>query len=213
MLIAPSILAADFSALGQEVARVQSADLLHVDVMDGHFVPNLTIGPAVVKALRPKTPLPFDVHLMLSRPLAFLDAFAQAGADIISAHIESEDDPVKVIRHTLELGKKAGIAISPDTPASALEQLAPVASYIYSITVMTVYPGFGGQSFLPAPLSKLPDLRRMFPQALLELDGGISEETLPQCGGADILVAGTAVFGAKNPAQAIENLRKGAKVP
>lgn len=211
MLIAPSILAADFSALGQEVEKVQSADLLHIDVMDGHFVPNLTIGPAVVKALRSKSALPFDVHLMLSHPLKLLDAFAQAGADIISAHIESEDDPVKVIRRTLELGKKAGIAISPDTSTDALERIRPVAPYIYSITVMTVYPGFGGQSFLPAPLAKLPDLRRMFPQALLELDGGVCKETLPQCKDADILVAGTAVFGAKNPAEAIENLRKGVK--
>ena len=211
MLIAPSILAADFSALGQEVAKVQSADLLHIDVMDGHFVPNLTIGPAVVKALRPKTTLPFDVHLMLSRPLDFLDAFAEAGADIISAHIEAEDDPVKVIRRTVELDKKAGIAISPDTPASALEQLLPVAPHIYSITVMTVYPGFGGQRFLPAPLEKLPELRRMFPHALIELDGGVCEETLPQCGGADILVAGTAVFAAANPEKAIKSLRERAK--
>ena len=213
MLIAPSILAADFSALGQEVAKVQSADLLHIDVMDGHFVPNLTIGPAVVKALRPKSELPFDVHLMLSRPLSFLEAFAQAGADVLSAHIECEDDPVKVIDRTLELGKKAGIAISPDTPVDALEKIRPVAPYIYSITVMTVYPGFGGQGFLPAPLEKLPDLRRMFPHALLELDGGVCEETLPLCRDADILVAGTAVFGAQDPAKAIKTLRERAKSP
>lgn len=206
MLIAPSILAADFSALGEEIARVESADLLHVDVMDGHFVPNLTIGPAVVAALRPKTALPFDVHLMLSRPLDFLEPFAKAGADILSGHIEAEGDPAEVIRRTIFLGKKAGVAISPDTPASALKKLLPLAPYIYSITVMTVYPGFGGQKFLPAPMKKLPELRRMFPGALIELDGGVNRQTLPQCRGADILVAGTAVFK-EDPAEEIDFLK------
>lgn len=208
MFIAPSILAADFSALGEEVARVQCADLLHIDVMDGHFVPNLTIGPAVVAALRPKTALPFDVHFMLSHPLDFIEPFARAGADILSAHIEAEDDPVEVIRHTVSLGKKAGIAVNPDTPASVLSKLLPVAPYIYSITVMTVYPGFGGQEFLPKPLEKLPQLRCMFPQALIELDGGVNRRTLPLCSGADILVAGTAVFKSEDAASEIAFLRK-----
>lgn len=208
MFIAPSILAADFSALGEEVARVQCADLLHIDVMDGHFVPNLTIGPAVVAALRPKTALPFDVHFMLSRPLDFIEPFARAGADILSAHIEAEDDPAEVIRRTVSLGKKAGIAVNPDTPASVLSKLLPVAPYIYSITVMTVYPGFGGQEFLPKPLEKLPQLRRMFPQALIELDGGVNRQTLPLCRGADILVAGTALFKAEDAASEIAFLRK-----
>lgn len=208
MFIAPSILAADFSALGEEVARVQCADLLHIDVMDGHFVPNLTIGPAVVAALRPKTALPFDVHFMLSHPLDFIEPFARAGADILSAHIEAEDDPAEVIRRTAALGKKAGIAVSPDTPVSALSKLLSVAPYIYSITVMTVYPGFGGQKFLSKPLEKLPQLRRMFPQALIELDGGVNRQTLPLCSGADILVAGTAVFKSEDAASEIAFLRK-----
>lgn len=208
MFIAPSILAADFSALGEEVARVQCADLLHIDVMDGHFVPNLTIGPAVVAALRPKTALPFDVHFMLSHPLDFIEPFARAGADILSAHIEAEDDPAEVIRRTVSLGKKAGIAVNPDTPASALSKLLPVAPYIYSITVMTVYPGFGGQKFLSKPLEKLPQLRRMFPQALIELDGGVNRQTLPLCSGADILVAGTAVFKSEDAASEIALFRK-----
>lgn len=208
MFIAPSILAADFSALGEEVARVQCADLLHIDVMDGHFVPNLTIGPAVVAALRPKTALPFDVHFMLSRPLDFIEPFARAGADILSAHIEAEDDPAEVIRRTVSLGKKAGIAVNPDTPASVLSKLLPVAPYIYSITVMTVYPGFGGQEFLPKPLEKLPQLRCMFPQALIELDGGVNRRTLPLCSGADILVAGTAVFKSEDAASEIALFKK-----
>lgn len=209
MLIAPSILAADFSALGEEVRRVRSADLLHIDVMDGHFVPNLSVGPAVVAALRGKTALPFDVHLMLSRPLRFVEAFAKAGADVISAHIEAEDDAGAVIERTLALGKRAGVAISPQTPASALEKIQKLAPYIYSITVMTVNPGFGGQSFLPAPLEKLPALRAMFPSALIELDGGVNLDTLPLCRGADILVAGTAVFKAVSPREAIKTLRNG----
>lgn len=207
MLISPSLLASDFSQLAQEVKRVETADMLHVDVMDGHFVPNISIGPGVVKALRPHTTLPFDVHLMLSHPLQYIESFANAGADIISAHIEAEDDPAAVVEKTLSLGKKAGIAISPDTPAEALRKLGDLANNIYSITVMTVYPGFGGQSFLPAPLEKIPALREICPGCLIELDGGVNAKTRAQCNCADILVAGTAVFGAQNPAAAIAQLK------
>lgn len=207
MFISPSILAADFARLAEEIDKVKTADLLHVDVMDGHFVPNVSIGPGVVQAIRPHSNLPFDVHLMLSHPLQYLDVFAKAGADILSGHIEAEDDPAAVIERTVSLGQKAGIAINPGTPADALQKVADLADYIYSITVMTVQPGFGGQSFQPQALKKIPAIRAMFPNARIELDGGVNLATRPQCECADILVAGTAVFGAENPKEAIEMLR------
>lgn len=207
MLVSPSILAADFSRLAEEVQRVSTADLLHVDVMDGHFVPNISIGAAVAKAIRPHSKLPFDVHLMLSHPLEYLESFANAGADILSGHIEAEDDPAEVIARTVSLGKKAGIAINPHTDPALMRKVAEQGDYIYSITVMTVQPGFGGQSFMPEALEKIPELRKMFPKALIELDGGVNMTTLPQCTCADILVAGTAVFGAEDPAAAIAQLQ------
>lgn len=207
MLVSPSILAADFSRLAEEVQRVSTADLLHVDVMDGHFVPNISIGAAVAKAIRPHSKLPFDVHLMLSHPLEYLESFANAGADILSGHIEAEDDPTEVIARTVSLGKKAGIAINPHTDPALMRKVAEQGDYIYSITVMTVQPGFGGQSFMPEALEKIPELRKMFPKALIELDGGVNMTTLPQCTCADILVAGTAVFGAEDPAAAIAQLQ------
>lgn len=207
MLVSPSILAADFSRLAEEIAKVKTADLLHVDVMDGHFVPNISIGAGVVKAIRPHSTLPFDVHLMLSHPLEYLESFAKAGADILSGHIEAEDDPAEVIARTVSLGKKAGIAINPHTDPALMRKVAQVGSHIYSITVMTVQPGFGGQSFMPEALEKIPELRKMFPNAKIELDGGVNLETLSQCTCADILVAGTAVFGVENPAAAIARLQ------
>lgn len=207
MLVSPSILAADFSRLAEEIDKAKTADLLHVDVMDGHFVPNISIGAGVVKAIRPHSSLPFDVHLMLSHPLEYLESFAKAGADILSGHIEAEDDPAEVIARTISLGKKAGVAINPHTDPALMRKVAGQGDNIYSITVMTVQPGFGGQSFMPEALEKIPALREMFPHALIELDGGVNEKTLPQCTCADILVAGTAVFGAENPAAAIARLQ------
>ena len=208
--IAPSLLAADFSALGQELARVSQADMLHIDVMDGCFVPNISIGPPVVKAIRDKTPLFFDVHLMLQHPLPYIEAFRAAGADSISFHIECGDDPMAVIARIRELGMKPGIALSPATPPEALREIDPG---LYLITVMTVEPGFGGQKLIESCLDKLPTLRNMFPRTLLEIDGGVNLTTAPLCleKGADILVAGTAVFRAEDPGKAIQALRDAAE--
>ena len=186
--IAPSLLAADFSRLAEEVGRIERADMLHVDVMDGHFVPNLSIGPAVVEALRKKTKLPFDVHLMMEEPLAYIGVFRQAGADIITFHIECQDPPQAVIAAIKASGARAGVAISPKTPAEAI---GPWGEDLSQITVMTVEPGFGGQSMM----------LDMLPKALVEVDGGVNLETAPLCkaAGANILVAGTSVFRAQDP--------------
>lgn len=204
--IAPSLLAADFSALGRELGRIPGADMLHVDVMDGCFVPNISMGPPVVSAIRGKTSLPFDVHLMLEHPLQYIDAFRKAGADSISFHIECADDPAQVLAAIRESGAKPAMAISPDTP---VEALFPFASNIYMITLMTVYPGFGGQKLIPECLKKVRPLKERFPGVLVEVDGGVNLETAPACraAGADVLVAGTAVFRAQDPAGAIAALR------
>lgn len=206
--IAPSLLAADFSALGREVARVSDADMLHIDIMDGCFVPNISMGPQIVAAIRDKTSLPFDVHLMLEHPLPYIEAFRKAGADSITFHIESGDDPAAVLQAIEESGAKPGIALNPATPPQALARFA--SHGLYMVTVMTVEPGFGGQKLIPAALEKLCWLRENFPGALLEVDGGVNMETAPLCRrkGADVLVAGTAVFQAPDPSAAIEALRK-----
>ena len=212
--IAPSILSADFARLGEEVSAVASAgaDYIHVDVMDGHFVPNITIGPDVVKALRGATDLPFDVHLMISPVDPYVEKFAEAGSDIITAHVEAGPHLHRTIQLIKSFGKRAGVSLNPSTPASAVEQ---VIGDVDLILVMTVNPGFGGQSFIDSQIGKIRALRHMIDKSGrtidLEVDGGINESTAQQAisAGADVLVAGTATFkgGPDKYASNIQKLR------
>jgi ribulose-phosphate 3-epimerase len=198
-IIAPSILSADFAKLGEEVHAVDQAgaDWIHVDVMDGHFVPNLTIGPGVVKALRPHTQKPLDVHLMIAPVDPFLDAFAEAGADIITVHPEAGPHVHRTVQHVKALGKKAGVSLNPATPVDALDYLL---DQLDLVLVMSVNPGFGGQKFISSQLAKVEAIaERIAARGLdiqLEVDGGIDSETARQAvdAGATALVAGTAVF-------------------
>ncbi|WP_338147828.1 ribulose-phosphate 3-epimerase [Neoroseomonas terrae] len=211
-LIAPSLLAADFSRLGEEVEAIAAAgaDWLHLDIMDGHFVPNISFGPVVVKALRKRTTIPFDVHLMIAPADPYLAAFAEAGADLISLHPEAGPHLHRSLQTIRALGKKAGVVLNPATP---VEAVAHVLDLTDLILVMSVNPGFGGQSFIESQLSKIAALRRMIDATgrhiHLQVDGGVTAKTARSCieAGADVLVAGTAVFGQTDYAAAIAAIR------
>jgi ribulose-phosphate 3-epimerase len=213
--IAPSILSADFAALGEQIAAVErgGADLIHVDVMDGHFVPNITIGPPVVRAIRRVASRPLDVHLMIEQPDRYIEAFIDAGADMVSVHVEVVPHLHRAICLIKKLGARAGAVLNPSTPAIALQDIAGELDYVL---VMSVNPGFGGQAFIPHSVEKVRHVRALLTAAgaavPIEIDGGIDEETAPKvvAAGASILVAGHAIFGSGNPERAIRALRAAA---
>lgn len=217
--LAPSILSADFGRLAEQIKQAEDAgaDYLHVDVMDGHFVPNITIGPVVVAAIHPVTRLPLDVHLMIESPERYIPDFANAGADIITVHQEACAHLHRVVELIKNQGKRAGVAINPATPVGTLEEILP---YIDLVLVLSVNPGFGGQSFIETSLAKLEAMRKMIDarglgsRIEIEVDGGINAETAPRvvAVGAQVLVAGSAVFNTKTSvAQAIQRLRDSVK--
>lgn len=210
-LIAPSILSADFSRLGAEIKTLANAgaDWVHIDVMDGHFVPNLTIGPCVVKNIRPCSVLPFDVHLMMTHPKSFIKDFACAGADYITIHLESDEPVMDLIDEIKKHGKKAGISIRPKTSVS---KLIPFLPLIDLVLIMSVEPGFGGQSFIPSSIEKIAALKELIghKKTLISVDGGINNITAPACvlAGADVLVAGNYIFKNKSYSKAINILKE-----
>jgi ribulose-phosphate 3-epimerase len=215
--LAPSILAADFARLGEQVREADQAgaDRIHVDVMDGHFVPNISMGPVVVKALRPVTKLPLEVHLMIEEPIRYLDAFAEAGGDSMLVHVENAVNLHRTVQHIKALGKKAGVVLNPATSPVAIAEILPDVDLIL---VMTVNPGFGGQQFIPNTLGKIRRIRQMIDQVKrdieLEVDGGIDAETTPRVveAGARVLVAGSAIFGAsEGVTSAMNRLRHAAE--
>jgi ribulose-phosphate 3-epimerase len=209
-LVAPSILSADFARLGAEIESVAAAgaDWVHVDVMDGHFVPNLTIGAPVVASLRKATALPLDVHLMIEKPERYIADFAKAGADYLTIHVESTNDPASVLQEIRSLGVKPGITLRPRTP---VEDIFPFLKLVDLVLIMTVEPGFGGQKFMAEQLEKVRALRAQMAALgvapLIEVDGGINAETVKLCDGVDVFVAGSYVFGAKDRAAAIQSLK------
>jgi len=208
--IAPSILSADFGRLADEIAQVEAAGvkIIHLDVMDGHFVENLTIGPPVIAKLRRHSGLVFDSHLMISEPGKYVEAFAKAGVDNITFHIEVVDEPERMVERIHDLGCTAGITLNPQTPVETIAKVAPLCEMVL---VMTVEPGFGGQEFMPEAAAKIPAVREIVgPGVRIEVDGGIDPETTPivVSYGADTLVAGNAIFGRPDRAAAIEAIRR-----
>ena len=212
MKVAPSILSADFSKLGADLVDIVSngADYIHIDMMDGNFVPNLSFGPMVMKSIRPLTDKTFDCHLMIEEPERYIELVAESGADIISVHVEATKHIHRVIQQIKQTGKKAGVVINPGTPVEAIEA---VLSDVDLVLVMTVNPGFGGQTFIPSSLNKIKQLKALREENNydyeIEVDGGINEDTSKKCldAGADVLVAGSYIFSHNNRKEAIDSLR------
>lgn len=210
--IAPSILAADFARLKEEIEEVDKggAEYIHIDVMDGHFVPNITIGPLIVEAVRPHTDKVLDVHLMIAQPDQYIEAFASAGADIISVHVEACAHLHRTIELIKKSGKKAGVVLNPATP---VQSILPILKEVDLVLFMTVNPGFGGQAFIPEVMDKVKEIRSIIDEkqykAEIEIDGGVNEKTAKLCveAGADVLVAGSAIYSQKDRARAIAAIR------
>lgn len=208
--ISPSILASDYANLQSELDRISTSDMIHIDVMDGHFVPNISIGAPVVAACKKVCNVPFDVHLMISNPLNYAEDFAKAGADIICFHTECDSDTEQTIDKILSLGKKAALAIKPATP---IDEVVKYLDKISMVLVMTVEPGFGGQSFMESTMPKIEAIRKINPDIDIEVDGGINADTVKIAAkaGANVFVAGSAVFKSENPAETIALLKKNAQ--
>ncbi len=214
--IAPSILSADFTALLQDVLKVEEAgaEYLHIDVMDGHFVPNITVGPLIVKALRPKSNMVFDVHLMIENPGLYIEEFIQAGADLVTVHAESVNHLHRTVSLIKEKGARAGVALNPATSPAVIEYILPLVDLVL---LMTVNPGFSGQAFIPEVLPKITTVRKMLERcgsnAEIQVDGGINRETAAGVvkAGANVLVAGSAIFGSRDIAAAVRQIRKAAE--
>lgn len=211
IMISPSILAGDYANLQSELGRISASDLIHIDVMDGHFVPNISIGVPVVESIKKVCDIPFDVHLMISDPINYVEQFAKAGADIICFHAESNSDIGDTIDKIISLGKKAALAVKPGTD---IDVVLPYIDKLWMVLVMTVEPGFGGQSFMQSTMPKIEKLRAIDPNINIEVDGGINADTVKIAAeaGANVFVAGSAVFKSENPNNTIALLKQNAEV-